>query len=185
MKQKDLRIVMPQRGDVVNEVEVLGASAWLWMHSERHRLLALHHLNQMLLPVVRRGQYVLAFEAGKPVFFFSWAYFDMAAEQRWLADPDRVFEETDWNSGDRAWLIDWVAPYGHSRRMRYLLDEELFPHSCIRLLSRNGSGRRVRILQHRGRKVTHDEARAYFAARPLPLPGMSTYARILNKGHQG
>lgn len=171
MEQKDLRIVMPQRGDAVNEAEVLGAVVWLWMHSDRHRLLALHHLNQMLLPVIRRGQYVLAFEAGKPVFFCSWACFNMAAEQRWLADPDRLFDVADWNSGDRAWLIDWVAPFGHSRRMRYLLDEELFPHSCIRLLSRTGNGRCARILQHRGRKVTRDEARAYFAARPLPQSG--------------
>ncbi len=172
---------MPQRGDVVNEAEVLGAVVWLWMHSERHRLLALHHLNQMLLPVIRQGQYVLVFEAGRPVFFSSWAYFDLFVEQCFLADPDRLFDAADWSSGDRMWLIDWIAPFGHSQRMRYRLDEELLPHSCCRLLSRNGEGRRSRILKHRGRKVSLDEARAYFAARPLPIPGMSTYARTAIK----
>lgn len=185
MKQKDLRIVMPQRGDAVNEAEVLGASVWLWMHSERHRLLALHHLNQMLLPVIQQGQYLLVFEADQPVFFFSWAYFDDAAEQRYLADPEQLIDATDWSSGDRMWLIDWIAPFGHTHRMRYLLDEELLTYSCSRILCRTANGGRARVLQHRGRHVSPSEAINYFNARPLQFLSEKASVLAVTTGDQG
>lgn len=162
-----LKIVMPLRGDPVNEVEVLGAITWLWLHSDRHRLLALESLNRMLLPVIKRGQYLLAFEQGRPVFFSSWAFFDASAEQRYLADPDRLFDAADWNSGDRFWIVDWVAPFGHSHRMRYLLDQDLLSRTCSRILCRNAGGARARVLQHHGRSVSRDQAYRYFQARPI------------------
>ena len=162
-----LKIVMPLRGDPVNEVEVLGATAWLWLHSDRHRFLALESLNRILLPVIQRGQYLLAYEQGRPVFFMSWACFDAAAEQRYLAEPDWLFDAADWNSGDRFWIVDWVAPFGHSHRMRYLLDQDLLSRTCSRILCRNLSRGRARVIQHRGRRVSRDEAREHFGARPI------------------
>lgn len=162
-----LHIVMPLRGDPLNEVEVLGATAWLWLHSDRHRLLPLEQLNRLLLPVIKRGQFVLAYEENRPVFFLSWACFDAAAEARYLAEPDQAFDAAGWASGDRFWFIDWVAPFGHSHRMRYLLDEELLSRTCSRFLCRNAREGRVRILQHRGRGVSRVQARDYFRDRPI------------------
>ncbi|MCW8907153.1 MAG: toxin-activating lysine-acyltransferase [Sedimenticola sp.] len=165
---------MPLRGDAVNQVEVLGATVWLWLHSDRHRPLALQQLNRMLLPVIKRGQYVLAYEGMKPVFFASWACFDAAAEQRYLADPDRLFDAADWDSGDRFWAIDWVAPFGHSHRLRYLLDEDLLSRTCSRILCRNAGGARTRVLQHHGRRVSRDQAYGYFQARPISEYALDT-----------
>lgn len=166
MTGRVLHLIAPIRGDVVNEGEVLGAAVWLWMHSARHRTLSLQALQGMLLPVIRAGQYVLAIEAGRPVCYMAWAWFDAEAEARYLAEPERLFDPSEWSCGDRFWVIDWVAPFGHSRSLRYLLDEDLLSHSCSRILCRTHKGRAGRVLQHRGRRVTVAEARAYFRARP-------------------
>jgi len=161
-----LQLIAPIRGDVVNEAEVLGAAVWLWMHSARHRTLSLQTLQQMLLPAISGGQYVLGFQAGRPVCYMAWAWFDAEAEARYLTDPERLFDPREWSCGDRFWVIDWVAPFGHSRTLRYLLDEDLLSHICSRILCRAHQGSTGRVLQHRGRRVSVAEASAYFRARP-------------------
>lgn len=60
-------------GEPVNEAEVLGAVVWLWMHSPLHRDAPLHTLPDLLLPVIKNRQYVVATEQGRPVFFMSQA----------------------------------------------------------------------------------------------------------------
>lgn len=57
-------------GETLNEAEALGASVWLWMHSFNHRDAPLHVLPAVLLPVIKRQQYVLVEKEGRPVFFF-------------------------------------------------------------------------------------------------------------------
>jgi hemolysin-activating ACP:hemolysin acyltransferase len=61
-------------GGTDNEAEVLGASVWLWMHSPMHRDAPLHALPTLLLPIIKRRQYVLIMENERPVFFLSWAW---------------------------------------------------------------------------------------------------------------
>lgn len=58
-------------GGADNEAEVLGASVWLWMHSPMHRDAPLHALPTLLLPIIKRRQYVLIMENERPVFFLA------------------------------------------------------------------------------------------------------------------
>lgn len=51
-------------GGEESEAEVLGASVWLWMHSPLHRDAPLHALPTLLLPVIKRQQYVVVAEQG-------------------------------------------------------------------------------------------------------------------------
>ncbi|HBA2739505.1 TPA: toxin-activating lysine-acyltransferase [Escherichia coli] len=101
-------------GEPVNEAEVLGAAVWLWMHSPLHRDAPLHTLPDLLLPVIKHRQYVVATEQGRPVFFMSQAWLSPEAEARYLTQPAILMPQSDWNSGDRMWVCDWVAPFGHT-----------------------------------------------------------------------
>ncbi|EHO1855377.1 toxin-activating lysine-acyltransferase, partial [Escherichia coli] len=101
-------------GEPVNEAEVLGAAVWLWMHSPLHRDAPLHTLPDLLLPVIKHRQYVITTEQGRPVFFMSWAWLSQEAEARYLTQPAILMPQSDWNSGDRMWVCDWVAPSGHT-----------------------------------------------------------------------
>nr|EJN5126790.1 toxin-activating lysine-acyltransferase [Escherichia coli] len=100
-------------GEPVNEAEVLGAVVWLWIHSPLHRDAPLHTLPDLLLPVIKHRQYVVATEQGRPVFFMSQAWLSLDAEARYLTQPAILMPQSDWNSGDRMWVCDWVAPFGH------------------------------------------------------------------------
>lgn len=152
-----------------NEAEVLGSAVWLWMHSAEHRDVPLHALSALLLPAIKHRQFVLASEHGKPVFFLTWASLSPEAERRYLANPPVTMPEADWASGERTWILDWIAPFGHTRRARQLM-ARLFATRCVRGLYHRGNDRGLRVMDFHGIGVMAEEARAWSALNPPFLP---------------
>jgi cytolysin-activating lysine-acyltransferase len=167
MKYGTLDITAPQlTGQPFNEAAMLGAAAWLWMHSDMHRSAPLHTLPTTLLPALKHRQFILASEGEKPVFFLSWALFSEAAERRYLANLPACMPVEDWASGDRMWILDWVAPFGHTRSLRHLVTR-LFADRCFRALQHRGKERGLRVMEFKGIAVMADEARAWFETHPI------------------
>jgi len=150
-----------------NEAEVLGSAVWLWMHSTSHRERPLHTLSALLLPAIKYRQFILASEAGKPVFYLAWANLSLEAEQRYLQQHPVCMPDTDWNSGEYMWILDWVAPFGHTRVMRRLLERQLFANRCARALYHRGDERGLKIKTFRGMAVLPEEAQAWFQDHSL------------------
>jgi len=149
-----------------NEAEAMGSAVWLYMHSASHRNMPLHLLSRLLLPAITRRQFVLASENGQPVFFLTWALFNADAERRYIANPPEAMLEDDWTSGDRMWVLDWIAPFGHTRAARQLLTR-LFPMQNARALYHRGDTRGLRVLQLRGIAVMPEEAQAWAVLNPI------------------
>jgi cytolysin-activating lysine-acyltransferase len=170
MRFDTLEITAPAlTGASCSEAEVLGSAAWLWMHSPAHRDAPLHTLSALLLPALKHQQFILATELGKPVFYLSWANFSAAAEARYLRNPPVCMPEADWASGSRMWIIDWVAPFGHTRQMSRLLAQRLFAKRCLRSLYHRGNRQGLRILTFHGNAVMAQEANLWFHAHPIAL----------------
>ncbi|KAA8700312.1 toxin-activating lysine-acyltransferase [Pseudomonas cannabina] len=150
-----------------NEAAVLGSVTWLWMHSKAHRDAPLHSLPTLLLPALKHRQFVLGSEDGKPVCYLSWLTVDEAAERRYLQQSPLMLKEADWNSGERIWLNDWVAPFGHSAALSRVLHRQLFANKCGRALYHRGEERGLRIKTFQGIGVIPEQARAWFAAHPV------------------
>lgn len=148
-------------GHAISEAEVLGASVWLWMHSAMHRDAPLHVLPSILLPIIKRQQYVLVVQRQQPVFFLSWMWLDAQAEARYLREPTVMIQEEDWRCGDLLWFRDFIAPFGHVPAMKELLYEELFSYSCARFLWHKGALQRPRIKTFHGRGVSRDSFHAW------------------------
>lgn len=157
------------QGGEYSEAMVLGCVVWLWMHSSSHRRTPLQDLQRMLLPAIKSGQFVLVTEGDKPVFFLSWARFSPAAEARYLQLHASQLPETDWQSGERIWFLDWVAPFGHTHALRPLI-KRLFATHCWRALYHKGNERGLRVVHFRGLAVLPQEARAWCAANPVCWP---------------
>lgn len=171
MRNDKLRLLAPAAlGQPCNEIEALGSAVWLWMHSATHCNLPLHALNSILLPIIKRGQFVLAVDADRPVFFLSWTQFSQTAETRYLQNSSLLISEGDWNSGDRIWFLDFVAPFGHAAEMSRLLTREVFPHSVMRALYHRGNERGLKVKIFRGAAVAHADARRWLAANPIAWP---------------
>ena len=167
MQYHDFDILAPALlQQTVNEAEMLGSAVWLWMQSKEHRNYPLHVLATMLLPAIKTGQFILAVEKGKPVFYLSWAQFSEEAEQRYVTNPLYTIPEADWQSGGRIWILDWIAPGGNTWEMRNLT-RLLFKNNCVRTLYHRGNVRGLRVIEFRGADVPPETAKAWFARHPV------------------
>jgi len=151
------------------ESEIFGAATWLWMQASTRRETPIKWLSTLLLPPIVHRQFLLATEGDRPVFYASWANFSVAAEQTYINGPYAAITHADWASGDRQWVIDWIAPFGHTASIWRLLQRELFPTHCMRYLHHRGVERGSRIKRLRGIALNRIEADAWCAARPIGL----------------
>jgi cytolysin-activating lysine-acyltransferase len=151
------------------EAEAFGAATWLWMQAATRRDTPVSWLSTLLLPPIAQRQFLIATEAGRPVFYVSWANFSETAEHHYVNGPRAAMVADDWISGDRMWIIDWIAPFGHTRMMHALLMKQLLASRCMRSLYHRGAERGVRIKSFRGNAVNPAEARAWFASHPVVI----------------
>lgn len=154
-------------GNAFVEAEAFGAAVWLWMQSDAHRDIPLHILNSLLLPAIGYRQFILGSVNGQPVFYLSWAMFDEDAEHRYLHSHPSTLPESDWGSGDRMWVIDWIAPFGHSLQISRLLKQQWFKDRCMRFLYHRGDERGMRIQCVSGSAMSRSAVNAWLVAHPL------------------
>jgi len=152
-----------------SEAEVLGSSVWLWMHSSSHRDMPLHTLSALLLPAIKHRQFILAAQGGRAVFYLSWANLSADAEQRYLQQHPIQMPLEDWNSGERMWMLDWVAPFGHTAEVNRLLRRQLFANRLGRMLYHRGDERGMKIKTFQGMAVLPEEARMWFESHPVAV----------------
>ncbi len=153
------------------DAEAFGAATWLWMQAATRRDAPLKWLSTLLLPPIAQRQFLIASEAGRPVFYLSWARFSAAAEHRYVNEPHAALTADDWCSGDRLWIVDWIAPFGHTRTMYRLLKSQLFAARWMRYLSHRGAERGLRIRTFVGDAVNRAESRAWCRAHPVVICG--------------
>jgi cytolysin-activating lysine-acyltransferase len=151
MQLDNLELMVPAFSEEPwNESQALGAAVWLWMHSASHRDVPLHTLNALLLPAIANRQFIIGYEHGRPVFYAAWAWFWGGAEPRHLQNPAISLPAPDWNSGERLWFLDWVAPFGHSARLARLVQRHLFADSRFSALYHRGNERGLRVKRFQG-----------------------------------
>lgn len=171
MNTAPLNIIAPDLIEqTCNEAEVLGSVVWLWMHSASHRNFPLHTLPVLLLPAIKNRKFVLASESGRPVFYLAWANLSEEAEKRYLANSPLLMPEADWNSGERMWVLDWVAPFGHTATANGLLRRQLFANRFGRMLYHRGNERGLQVRTFRGMAVLSEEANEWFESHPVAYP---------------
>jgi len=162
------KIIAPQFRRCENsESDILGMMIWLWLHSGSHRKMQLYLLENLLLPVIKNRQFVLICDTSTPVFYMSWANFNVEAEQRFLENHPWDIPKDDWNCGDRMWIIDWVAPFGHTMVVKAWLYRDLLANFCARTLYHRGNETGRKILKFRGVAVSLEEEKMWWAAHPL------------------
>ena len=127
--------------------ELLGNVAWLWMHSRLHRKWPVWLLNHSVLPAIRHQTYVYAYCDSVPLGFVCWTGFSPDAEKRYLIQPNSL-QESDWGSGDRLWIIDMVAPFGHASMMaRHLRNRFRTSNTVVRALRVTDEGSTAKVVE--------------------------------------
>jgi cytolysin-activating lysine-acyltransferase len=121
---------------------VLGHVVWLMMNMPQYRHIFLADLEWMVLPPIMLGQYRLFHAENRVVAFAAWAYLSEAAEGR-LQEPNPRLSPSEWKSGDRLWLIDLHAPYGHQELALKELRETAFKGLAFKMHRWTPQGRQT------------------------------------------
>lgn len=105
--------------------EVMGEVAALMSVSPVHRYMFLGDVDWLVMPPIRLQQFRLLRKKGVPFAFVSWAYISDEVEERLLSGAKRL-APGDWHSGEKAFLIDVVAPFGGAREIASQIKSTIF-----------------------------------------------------------
>ncbi len=174
MRDQPLQIITPALGHLQqSEAEIFGSVVWLYMQSRIHQGMPLSELHKLVLPPLKKGQFVLVTEnhAGhiRPVGFMSWANFNAEVEARYISTLHDTLTMDDWNTGDRPWIIHFFAPFSHVQPFRRAVQRSL-PQARWRALYHRGDERGLRVLYFRGSQVSRQQELEWWSARPLSMP---------------
>lgn len=145
----------------------------LWRTSRLHVAAPIGFLHAYAMPAILLNQYLLVMEQGcqKPLGLCTWARMDRAAELRYLSDPTAL-ARSDWCSGDRLWLIDWIGSASVNRLMAQWLKTRVLPSQILRTLRLREGQAQARILSFLGAQVDRGRAReilqSYHAEYAMP-----------------
>ncbi|QIQ22033.1 toxin-activating lysine-acyltransferase [Zophobihabitans entericus] len=151
-----------------SEAECLGIATWLWMHSENHKYTPIYALPTLILPAIKRQQFILIIKDNKPVCYMSWANMSEETEQKYLQDKSALsLTESDWYSGTRMWAIDWISPFGETQKLASFVLKDILPDFCFRALSHQGKKRGFQIKFFKGKHVSKVQAQQWQINNPL------------------
>lgn len=124
--------------------QILGEAAWLYSQSTLHRSWPVRIFAQLVIPAVMSGNIRIFHDQGRPVGMVTWTYLSADVETAYARNPLSL-QPRDWNSGDRLWCIDFIAPFGHAQKITKTMRNNLFKNETARALRpyKNSSGVRI------------------------------------------
>jgi len=120
--------------------EIVGLMHW----SQTHSGYTVADIGRVIVPPVLLDQYTLVRHEGKVVGYGSYALLTLEAETGFIAGT-RKMVAGDWKAGDRLWLMDVLAPFGHAAVVAQALRTKALAdgHSEVRFRrTKPGIGRR-------------------------------------------
>jgi cytolysin-activating lysine-acyltransferase len=91
--------------------QVLGEITWLLTQSPVHKQLFIGDLEWFAMPPILLEQFRVWNGPNSPAAVAFWAFVNEDTEARLAAGAPKLRPD-EWRAGDRAWLIELVAPFG-------------------------------------------------------------------------
>ena len=88
----------------------------LMMSSDVHKNWYIKDVQRLIVPPIALGQCGFLREDSTAVGFFTYGWFTKEAEEG-FTEGTRKIKAGDWNDGNILWVIDFIAPFGHTRQM--------------------------------------------------------------------
>lgn len=99
----------PEEMPSPEKLRVYGDLMFLAFRSQRHASMNVATLRRYFEPAVELGQFRVFRFDDVPRAMFTWAFLDRAAERKLV--EGQPLDPADWNSGQRLWIVDMIAPY--------------------------------------------------------------------------
>jgi len=108
---------------------LIGEITSLLLLSPVHRKFQVRDIADIILPAIDLGQYRLYRNAKRqPIAFVTWGYFNEKTEAEYL-NGKTVLSEKELKSGNILYMLDFIAPYGHAKKVINDLRNNVFPNS--------------------------------------------------------
>lgn len=117
----------------LNASNLLGEIVWLMSHSALHSEWPIGGIQQWIIPALLHKQFRIYRRNGKPVGYVAWAWLSKEAEERYILNTSSL-QPKDWQSGERGWIIDYLAPFGGTREIVNDLKNGIFKDDVGRYL---------------------------------------------------
>jgi len=127
--------------ELAKRLPAIGYVTWLCSQSPGHRQIFVQDLEWRVFPPILLGQYRLHTDSkvgGLPTAFASWAFLSEQAEAGYR-ETHRL-RASDWRTGERLWLVDFITPFGGAARLLSDLYYEIHPEREVRLLYPDANG---------------------------------------------
>lgn len=108
--------------------QLLGDVLLLVMASKIHRRFPIQDFVELIMPALDSNQFrIYKNDKGDPIGLVTWAKFSDEMEKK-LHAGQILFTPEEWQSGDKLYFMDFIAPYGHARKMVHDLKNNIFPN---------------------------------------------------------
>ena len=95
----------------------------------------------IILPPINLNQFRIYRNSKKePTGFVTWGWFDDKTEQKYLSG-NVVLTAEEWNSGKNLFFTDFIAPFGHTKKIFKDLTYNIFPNETAKTLRFDDHGK--------------------------------------------
>lgn len=126
---------------------IFGSISWLMLHSPAHRHFFISDYEWLVMPALNSKQFTIIRQNNIPIAYISWAYLDEDTEYR-VKQGILKLKPSDWQQGDRLWIIDVIAPFGGAKQLLQRLNDTTFKDKKVNVLRprKDGKGMEAAIL---------------------------------------
>lgn len=124
----------------------MGEIVWLLGQSPGYEDADLERIEALFFQPLMLDQLRVFRRGGSPLGLVAWATFDAAAEAAYLETG--MIAEAAWQSGERFWFTDFLAPFGEVRSLTRAACAFIPPGQTAHGTRRNADGSVRRITRH-------------------------------------
>lgn len=123
---------------------VLGEVTWLMSQSPLHKRFFIEDLEWFVMTPALLQQFRLFYAQDRPLGVVLWANVSPEVEKM-LTEGTTKLGPQDWKSGDQAWVVEVIAPFGGAEEMVKDLKAKVFPSRELKYLDTKDGKREVKV----------------------------------------
>ena len=136
----------------IDRYRLIGELTYLLAFSDLHRKYLINDIGVMFFPPIDLNQFRIYKVNDDPVAFVTWAYLTKECEGRYLSGEYSLAFD-DWKAGDRGWVMDFLAPFGHAKSVLSDLKTNVFANQVGRAVRVDSNGKIKKIYKLHGANV--------------------------------
>lgn len=133
-------------------LDLMGRIVWLLQQSPGYEEAELDRIDALFFQPLLIDQLRVFVRNGRPIGLVAWASLSAEAEARYL--DTGLLAASDWQSGDRFWFTDFLAPFGDVAPLTRVACSLIPPGKVAKGTRRAADGTVRRITQHRHRPTS-------------------------------